>query len=217
MCSNAPVQGDDLCLSTCLGLQETQAEDPPKQALRARASRHKMTCRKKTVVTAVAAVFSCPTSASRPKAKRSRPAASLKQEGAGKDTCLETLCPSAVNSLLLLNKLWCCCYVVGAVSGAVTSADCAAANKGGQRRSQKVAEQVQRAADKKSALSGRRTRQKDAKIGAPKTKSKTETKQSVRPQKKQKTAPPPVPAAVPPVPEAGREHVHEPGATEITP
>ncbi|KAL3136264.1 hypothetical protein ABBQ32_007271 [Trebouxia sp. C0010 RCD-2024] len=83
MCSKAPDQGNHLCESTHLGLQGPQAKDSPKEAPRARASRHKLTCRKKTVVTATARLLRPPTSASRPSAKRSRPAASSKQEGTG--------------------------------------------------------------------------------------------------------------------------------------
>lgn len=206
MCSKAPDQGNHLCESTHLGLQGPQAKDSPKEAPRARASRHKLTCRKKTVVTATARLLRPPTSASRPSAKRSRPAASSKQEGTGKDTCLETLCQTASNHCSSPTRD-CPTATTGTLSR-VASPDCSAANKAAQTRQQKVSAQDKNAAAKASAHSGLGTRQKGANQAAP---TKTKTEQSARSLKKQKIE---VPDEVLPVPDACKEHTHVPGVND---
>lgn len=93
--SKAPDPDDHVCLSTCLGQKPPHAKDPLQEAPRARASRHKLSCRKKTVMTANRPFI--PASTSSP--KRSRPAASPKQEKTGKELCLELTCQVTLNHL----------------------------------------------------------------------------------------------------------------------
>ena len=74
-----------LRLSRLFGQQEQQTKEELQQVSpRARVSRHKLTCRKKTVMTAPAGLLMPAMSACRTRVKRSRPAASLEVEGKGK-------------------------------------------------------------------------------------------------------------------------------------
>lgn len=83
MCRHAPNQAcEKLRLSTRLGLQVKQSKQDASASLCA--PRHKLTCRKKAVMTATASLLMPPVSASRTRAKRSRPAASPEKDGKGK-------------------------------------------------------------------------------------------------------------------------------------
>lgn len=97
----------------------------------------------------------------------------------------------------------------GTVSSTVQNPDCSAADTVGRCRTKKFADHVQQVA-KTSALSSQRTRQKVGNQAAP---TKTATEPSVRPQKKQKTAS--ASGAIPPVPEAHKEHIHVPGVIKL--
>lgn len=85
LCSFAPILAcEHMRLPMHLGLEEQQPRDQLQEALaRSRVSRHKLTCRKKSVMAATADLLIPTVSAKRTRAKRSRPIASLENEGKG--------------------------------------------------------------------------------------------------------------------------------------
>lgn len=208
MCRNASNQAcEKLRLSTHLGLQVKQSKQEISASLCA--PRHKLTCRKKTVMSATASLLMPPVSASRTRAKRSRPAGSPEKDGKGKVKHIFGRTPPRQ----LLSYYLGCAAATGTVNSANTGASQSAAGKAVEHKKQKtkvreVAKEVAKEIAKEVAQPVTSSRRKQG--GAVQAVVKQEaSSDQPSPHKKQKTKA--VPPVIPPMPEVQKEYVHMPG------
>ena len=204
MCRNAPNQAcEKLRVSTRLGLPVKQSKQDAQASLCA--PRHKLTCRKKAVMSASASLLMPPVSASRTRTKRSRPAASPEKDGKGK-----------VKRFLArrqpLSDYLGCAAATGTVISAETGPSQSAAGKAIEHKKQKttVKEVAKKVAKEVAELASSSRRKQGGAVHAVVKQEASSNQPS--PRKKQKTTA--APPGIPPMPEADKEYVHLPGMTQ---